>query len=350
MRVLLEDELFAAEHGLAVELTGLFMLIWRQPHRVMLYERNGPMFREWLQKRDPETREHIDFVLATSLEAEANEPPQELTIAIAAIAQIATDEQYPVFPFHEALQMLAMPLHILLENDLSDGHFLLSVARRDDVRSELRRAHQRRWLKFEQGGGITELTKKVKRREQSLADTLRTWVMFDSDGLSDGDVSSDATRAEEACESVERTYRWRRGSFFHRLERRAIENYIPPDSLVDWAKEQHRPFGGGRNHDTEKTLKRARAFARLSREQRWHWHMKEGLQKNPEVLTTTFGDIHDPEHHVLWCGFGDRIANRFYTEQGFRGRSPNADDDRLLAADDENDELQGMIRSLLRRL
>lgn len=168
----------------------------------------------------------------------------------------------------DAHDLASRPLRLLLENARNDFGFLRKIVP-ESWKEQLARAISRRWIE-PSGGGIDEMRKVI---EQQLArdDLLRlsSWAMFDSDARRRGVPSESAKKNRSVCE--------RTGVSFCQLERRAIENYIPRESLYNWADR-------GRSSLRRDRRGRVDAYVGMRPPERRHFYnLKEGFKGDGAV-------------------------------------------------------------------
>jgi hypothetical protein len=170
----------------------------------------------------------------------------------------------PRLTLEDALVLAEVPLRIVVENKRNDGAFvgqIVSAPRR----TAFERALHHGWLRFEHGGGND-----VLGYAEALADqpneVLRSWALLDSDASALNKPSKDASDRRKALRDA--------NVEVHLLERRAIENYLPPSVLFDWAK-----LPSGRNKARERRERRAAAekFKQLSVAQKHYGRLKSVL-------------------------------------------------------------------------
>ncbi len=134
-----------------------------------------------------------------------------------------------------AVRAVAQPLYILVENQLNDAAFLRRVMP-PVWRERLETWEKHGELRFENGGGISEIAKLVKHF--SVDDHARVgfglpaeiwWLVhfaiFDHDGDRLDRPSAGAKKATKACKDANMSGR------YHRLERRDQEHYLPKEAL-----------------------------------------------------------------------------------------------------------------------
>lgn len=143
----------------------------------------------------------------------------------------------------DARRLLERPLRVLLESGQTDWAFLEKIVP-TTWRKRWRRAVDQGWLESQHGGGIAEIRKiLVNEVSRDEIRRLRLWVMFDSDARKAGDPSEESQRTRQACEGLHVP--------FHQLERRTIENYIPPRALRQWAADVDMKVRAGSNKEKD---------------------------------------------------------------------------------------------------
>lgn len=196
-------------------------------------------------------------------------------------------------------QSFAATTKILVENARNDGAFVRRMLP-PSWRDRLQRWEEAAWAEFENGGGLPELRKMLEGLE--IPRVSRRVAIFDSDALRPDEPSKESARAWDVCgkKAVEPL----------QLKRRAAENYLPVATLVAWSAQKER----------------VRAFKRLTPEQRHHYPMRDGLEKDhaPEL----FANLSKRDREALMAGFGD-IRGLF------------ANDDLFTEFDLESDDLHG---------
>lgn len=202
-------------------------------------------------------------------------------------------------PPHDARRCLEAPAFVLVENSESDGTYFLDAMIYCFFRLQLQDAQTEAWWHYEHLGGFGEIE---KRLDQLLARTVgspRIFVVADSDRLYPGHVSPTETKVRETCEG--------HGIPFKILNKRKIENYIPPSLLV--------------YVNRQATL---RAFKKLTQEQRDFYEMKDGFErldnneaKVPSPQVTLYSDVRKHAYRDLCGGFGHNVCELFKTKRLF---------------------------------
>ncbi|ROQ07018.1 hypothetical protein EDF41_2278 [Curtobacterium sp. PhB171] len=158
----------------------------------------------------------------------------------------------------DAQRYLSEPLWVFVENEIEDGAFYRKVLGLLDARLGEILADER-IVRFQHGGGKGELERLVTERAQADSQRgyrIRAVVVVDGDSRWPGDSSGNGRIARLANEA---------GYGFHSLSKRAIENYVPDESL--------RAYGDA-NPDVSF---RVDWFLRLSSKQRDHHPIKRAL-------------------------------------------------------------------------
>jgi hypothetical protein len=178
-----------------------------------------------------------------------------------------------------ALRLMERPLQLLVENQHSDGAFLLALHRMLRAWGEaefyelFEEMRERRDVVFMQGGGITQVKAALEaiHREDRVG-IVRTWVMVDHDGKRATAPSKDSKKVVGAAMAFNVPC--------HQLERRMIENYAPQAGLY--------VLVSGLAKKEERTRWREALDAlydeRMSDEGRWFFHMKSGIAKCDTTL------------------------------------------------------------------
>jgi hypothetical protein len=197
-----------------------------------------------------------------------------------------------------ARRYLETPAFVLVENSESDGFCFLDAMIYCFFQRQLQDAQTEGWWLYEHLGGYGEVE---KRLDQLLARTVgpsRIFVIADSDRLYPGHVSSTETKVRRACEE--------RGISFKILNKRKIENYIPP-SLLGYARRK------------QKTL---RAFMKLTQGQKDFYEMKKGFESEdsgednvPRQRIALYADVGTHVRRDLRGGFGPKVCELLKTKR-----------------------------------
>jgi hypothetical protein len=126
--------------------------------------------------------------------------------------------------------VLTAPLPVLVENEITDGGFLLRLLAVVDEPLVSRFTEPRPPLRFEHAGGKAEACKLVAHRAHQATHAgvpLRLLVLADSDSRWPGHSDHDTHTLTNACEAA--------GAMLHVLQKRSIENYLSDRVLRDYA-------------------------------------------------------------------------------------------------------------------
>lgn len=292
MRFILQDEAFADPDDFAI--TSLVQKGLSKKCYISAPHANSKHFAAWSSGVDPKiltairTLTEWDLLDATVF--------RTTTVHIGSAVDNAWFSQPPRISIAQALELAETPFRVLLENGRYDKAFLLAMCDDDDHDLLVRLESQKR-LMFIGPGGIDELREVVRETYGvEKGRHLRCWAMFDCDAPSPGAYSKAALATAEACDDADIPR--------HMLQRRAIENYLPNGTLNTWAYDS----------PTAKTvrLQKVEAVARLTPDQRAHYHMKQGFPTNPtEAETLLFADLTDADRTLLAEGLGKRLSDLY---------------------------------------
>ncbi|WP_137151791.1 hypothetical protein [Devosia sp. FKR38] len=268
-------------------------------HRIAISDESDPAFKAWLASRLEQDRHEWEFVLDSALLASAREPARLEIEIVPANLPSNWNSDPPQLQLAAAINALDKPIRVIVENGLNDRAFLLAMAT-NEHRSALEHAERSGFLEFSNGGGITTLLQIIVASCSSRgSDSIRTHVLVDSDALQPNAPSEQSENVRSFCDS--------KLVWCHQLERRAIENYLPPDLLRGWAYAQNKP-----------TAQQAfDAYISMSPDQRRHYNMKKGFKgdaaRQGPTSGTLYGGLELSVASALSDGFGTSIANLFTT-------------------------------------
>jgi hypothetical protein len=308
----------------------------------------------WLSSLSPKLRGEIGFVLDDGLAA----GPGANQSGVARIRVVTGKDRWPEAKLTPATAaaLLQRPLKVLLENRRNDLHFLLRMAEPTD-RARLCKALSRGWVEPEMGGGLPELKKRLEALQSPSSVTervalARLWVMFDRDANADDRSRpshlSEQTRALCCALAVP----WPLAH--HQLARRAIESYVPAETLRAWWPEQvdSQKERQARQRRVEALLRLA-PYGGLRREARHVFNFKKGLRGdlpgkarkaidqdarslNDDDLDPVFRGLHPDVRDALGKGFSG-LAEAFSVqgaiqEEAFRREVDPVERGQILAS------------------
>lgn len=296
MRAVLHPTLFASPASGALDLLTLFRHGLTGRHRIDA-DRGHPDVVAWLLRQDAQTREECELVLDDCAAREAREPARVIVHV-----EVRDRSQWipPRLVLSDAVRLLDRQFVVLLEDSITDRAFLLCVASKEE-RKHLERLERREHLRFDQGGGLGSMKRRVVQDQRRDATTAShtTWLLFDSDALRPREPSQDSERLRAECLAASVPC--------HQLQRRSIESYLPLPALRTWADR-----GGAQAADARRAV---RAFVRLTEDQRAHFNMKTGFEGDAKRRDVTAGDLYqglaDDARRHLAHGFGENIAELF---------------------------------------
>lgn len=219
------------------------------------------------------------------------------------------------FPPLKAIALLAQPLQIIVEDETSDGGFLLWMARllgKDSIRT----AYQAGRLSFRHAGGKGQMVKSARaltfgvwpKAERPISPMkLRCCAILDSDSRYPGDNRNDNIRSQVAPYVA----------FAYVLAGRAIENYVP------------RKYAEARLSGSRQALA---AYFALSDEQKQYFPLKTGFRDGgappqPQSLDdfkadanrsleerALFDQVSETNWNRINGGFGDSLSAVYHEE------------------------------------
>ncbi len=299
MIAVLRKSVFRSSRVPTLDLVSIFRFAVSLRHLVLVESGAVGEFERWLEERDWLIREEIrEAHQESSVKATERERRR---IFIDDVDEPDWDEQ--VFPIRRGLQLLEIPLKVVLENRYSDGAFLrFMVSGR--FSNLFNKAVKNHWLELEQGGGVEEIVKRIRHLSRDHIESSRVLPVFDSDSIFPQDSSSVVKELCEMCIEEEIT--------FHRLRRRAIENYFPKEAVRQWA-------WNCSESKQERRVPLFEVFLEMTDTQRAHYNFKKGLAQDEkharwedEQGEEVYGSLSMEAIEVLENGFGTGIASEIY--------------------------------------
>jgi hypothetical protein len=202
---------------------------------ILVYEKTLDTKTEhWISNQSSNLQEKLRQILSHSKIRASRMPDEAPKITI--IAGGTSEWPNARLCLHDATRLLREPLHILLENAINDLAFLRRLAPTAH-RNDLDRAISRGWAIVDNAGGIDgikqiiEGLRQLEDSSQGRFQRLRYWIMFDRDS-DEADRSKPANKTKVLADKLAEQKPddpWTVS--FYRLERRAIENYLPTQAL-----------------------------------------------------------------------------------------------------------------------
>jgi hypothetical protein len=354
MRAILDATIFQQTHLQDLALLECFALARAGRHVILSHSSVNPMIERWIDTQAPSLQEELRAILEMSQLRDAN---LSAARTITLIAGLHSDWPNARLCLQDAVRLLREPLHILLENARNDLAFLRRLAPPDHRRA-LEDAIAQGWVVIDQGGGLSEIQQIIDLITQR--DALphhrflrcRLWVLFDRDSHRDDRAlpSADSQALLDALAPTHLDDPWHIDA--QRLERRAIENYLPLDSLWRWVylhepgndeappentstnTQQHRRAAvnalASLRRDDHAAARQYNMKAGLVRDLRAHYLLKKQLDADKQILRADLPrlasrllDEHcdplfrgrpDEERAALAYGLDEHIANLYTTD------------------------------------
>jgi hypothetical protein len=293
VRVILEGSVFDPQDPLLVVRIFYFGLSLR--HRIVIEDE--VRYSAWLESMGAALAQDCHLSTDLSDAAEILNPSMH-EIRVARIVQSDFSGKAIRLPLDEAVNMLERPFKIVVEDDESDSSFWLALCtpqQRDLIVERVKLG----FLEFRHGGGLGKMKKlasALNSHPRARLMRLLHYFLFDSDALCPNSPSRSSRQLLECCAAIPS----------YQLKRRFMESYLPQNTLRAWAYSR----AGERRRTFE-------AFAGLTREERYHYHMKRGLERdykrlaNGETRGTLFSTLPDPAKRALKRGFGENIGRQF---------------------------------------
>lgn len=172
---------------------------------------------------------HRELLSKSFTAAVAYGSPKSRTVVVAAYDDGSAIDC--TWPLDEAVLYLAQPLEVLVENARNDGHFFTACWTALAQQVVQRLTSKRPGAFFSQGGGKAEVLQLIRHRTQEALDRRsvppRMLVLLDSDARYPGHTTTESRQLAEACMEL--------GIPIALLQKRAIENYVGADALIDLA-------------------------------------------------------------------------------------------------------------------
>ena len=162
------------------------------------------------------------------------------------------------------VRFFTMPVVVIVEDVHSDGAWIRLVASNLRPRLARQTTGDSPCLEFHHAGGITQIPAEIERiaklyqsSRQAAHWPLRVVAVSDSDAKLPGTISQQATAVRAAAIKT--------GADFHILNKRTIENYVPDETLMDYASVRR------------SSLPAAEYITSFGKVARDHYPMKKGL-------------------------------------------------------------------------
>lgn len=268
---------------------------------IVLFE-SASELEDWLNTLDTPTSQAYRQAVNISSRLSTTLTQDTATVRIAEIEQEHWETPTSTLTIANAINLLAEPLGIVLENAKNDWNFLIGIMRKSE-RDIVQKAFERRWLEAVHGGG-SDIKQLLADRKTNPSTRLRTFSMFDSDRRHPDELAPNWEPInQEACQGYINEISAQSAAIggYWRLTRRFIESYIPRHELE---KVNGVPQGA------------IDAYFRLSRHGRWYFNMKKGFKgdepaENAHRAKNLYSAVSQEDRAVLKNGFGRKLADRY---------------------------------------
>ena len=277
----------------------------------------------WLSGASGIRASTAEFIRSSARAASRDVPSDAVTLVIDDSApqsgETIADRAIRIHPFG-ALTILMQPLHLIVEDEISDGAFVLWMARLLG-RDSIIRSYRSGRLLFRHAGGKGQFARSAsaltfgvwpKVNQPILSRRLRAIALLDSDARFPGDEPN-AQYVEEVEPHV---------AFVHMLKARCIESYVP--RYYAWRRLES--DGGASSVD---------AYFRMTDSQRCHFPIRVGFRDgatppHPQDHATFLADTNrepaerdhfrsvDPADWARFAGGFGRSLAAVFREPGYR--------------------------------
>lgn len=298
MRVQFERAVLDQPRQFGRDVYAIVDLCDRGQHRWVIDDLDAVLASTWIRESPPwdPLAELAEKTWRAAIDEGASAPRQRLLVVTVAATEGPAASSAPVHATPtRAHQILDRPVYLILENATSDWAFIGAMVRAY-APAELATAVAERWIVPDQAGGSGEFEKRARALiDQGIA-PWRIGALMDSDRLAPGPLPVAVAKRSFKLEDL--------GLTVLVLFKREVENYLP-ESLLD-----------GKGRSTVRV-----SFLSLDREQRDHYDMKFGFEREPrtgealvpESQRALFAKTRTNPWHMtrLVGGFGKNIGDRF---------------------------------------
>ncbi|RXJ70780.1 hypothetical protein CS022_22400 [Veronia nyctiphanis] len=203
----------------------------------------------------------------------------------------------PEISINDAIDLIKAPFNIYVENERFDKNFIRLILS-DYNRSIFDNMNNKGLLTYT-AGGIDELKKVLEENISKLGYRNKRFVFVDSDSCNPTHISDSASSIASNCNDYHICH--------HILKRRAIENYLPVEYLIDNIPQSERIT-------TNTNYVKYSTFKTLTQIQKNHFHMKKGFDDN-SCASSGLYNTSDPSFTSIAQGFGKKFAEKFLLKQ-----------------------------------
>jgi hypothetical protein len=295
MRLNLHKSIFDEKHH--IELNDILSEAYKK--RISIHIEDNDSYNEWVSQRTKLEQTKWTLAIKTSANLHVAARTSCVFLISEDIGKPNWEADIPIAKVEDLDYLLKLPLTIALENGRNDRNFLLSVCKAG-LRERLMELEKQQSLAFDGPGGINELINHMKGKYTSHpAKRHKFWLLFDGDSTVPTEIADTANELIELCKE-------NKIDNYHCLTRRAIENYLPISDNTN-IEELYSLF----NEDDDEFKEQLRCFSKLSKEQRYHYHMKNGLRQNNCKNSGLYNNFDKTTTKLIGRGFNIRIDSIF---------------------------------------
>ncbi|EID4388071.1 hypothetical protein [Vibrio vulnificus] len=283
------------------------------------FDIEDPDVEEWLKSNNEDWYGVLDTYLSDSSSFKI-----ENIVIVKDIEESNFDSEIPIVTPSDGVIISKKPIELYLENSRNDKNFIKLILNQDE-RDLFSRLENNELLSFS-SGGVDELYQILCGNVSKKGRRNKRFVLIDSDATAPNAISSSATKIKEHCQE--------NNIFHHILERRAIENYLPIQYLIEKLRPEHQVC-------TNDDYKKYTTYLSMTREQRHHFHMKSGF-KDQSCRNSGLYDVECPNLQTLKEGFSKKYADKFLDSLSDYDKIHD-----IIRLDGESDELIAVSKKIM---
>jgi hypothetical protein len=267
--------------------------------RISIHIEDEKSYQDWVVQRPKLEQEKWVMLIKASANLHNTARSTCVFLISEDIGNSDWDAKIPIAKLDDIDYLLNLRITIGVENSRNDKNFLLSLCK-SSLRKRLIELENQECLHFDGPGGINELINCMREGYISHpAKRHKSWLLFDGDATKPSEIAGTANELIELCKK-------NKFDNFHCLTRRAIENYLPISDKSN-IEELYSLF----NVDDNEFKEQLKCFSNLSKDQRYHYHMKEGLKKNNCKNSGLYNNFDKQTKKLIGRGFNIRIDSIF---------------------------------------
>jgi hypothetical protein len=224
MQFVLDDTIFA-QPNVSAKLITLFTICNHSFRHIVLPQNpQSQPFLSWLSSLPVDIKDNVDMFVDSSFRIDSTSIfINKLKVVWPNLGQAVHSRSISI---DSAINHAQAPFRLYVENGRNDRQFLLAFTT-PDQRDKFAILEKLHGLTFVHTGGITEMLALIQADiAAQVTSPNYSWAVFDCDSLQPGVPSAHSQKLSHTCDVL--------GIPQTQLQRRAIENYIPPNSLRYW--------------------------------------------------------------------------------------------------------------------